>query len=243
MPSRIIREGILTSPKVNQLTSGAELFYRRLLSVVDDYGRYHAHPTLVRAATFPTKMDVVEDAHVTKWLNETIKVGLVNIYERDGHKYLEVINFGQKVRAKSKFPAPCQQPASTLPAECPQPAGEMSSVVVVEGVVEGVSKALTDSDESAAPTEPTEPTKAQARFNNFWQFYPRKIGKGKAWAVFKRLSADDQTAAIEQSEAYSQAYALAPPERRQFFKHPATWLNSRSWEDDHAEWKLLIESK
>ena len=81
------------------------------------------------------------------------------------------------------------------------------------------------------------------RFETFWNFYPRKIGKGKAWAVFKRLSAADQDAAVEQAEAYAQAYEMAPDQRRQYFKHPATWLNARSWEDDHAEWSLLIEGK
>ena len=88
-----------------------------------------------------------------------------------------------------------------------------------------------------------EPSKAEVRFGRFWDFYPRKIGKGKAWAVFKRLSADDQHEAIEQAEAYAQAFGLAPDARKQFFKHPQTWLNGRCWEDDHAEWQLLIEGK
>ena len=39
MPSRILREGINTSPKVNALSPMAELFYRRLMTVADDYGR------------------------------------------------------------------------------------------------------------------------------------------------------------------------------------------------------------
>ncbi len=39
MPNRIIREGILTSEAVNSLSWEAEVFFRRLLSVVDDFGR------------------------------------------------------------------------------------------------------------------------------------------------------------------------------------------------------------
>lgn len=35
MPSRILREGILTSERVNALAPLEELFYRRLMSVVD----------------------------------------------------------------------------------------------------------------------------------------------------------------------------------------------------------------
>lgn len=88
-----------------------------------------------------------------------------------------------------------------------------------------------------------EPTPAEDRFARFWEFFPRKIGKGKAWASFKRLKAEDQNEAIEQAEAYGEAYDMAPDHRRQYFKHPTTWINSRSWEDDHAEWSLLIEGK
>ncbi len=40
MPNRVIREGILNSQRVNKLTEPAELFYRRLMSVVDDFGRF-----------------------------------------------------------------------------------------------------------------------------------------------------------------------------------------------------------
>jgi hypothetical protein len=44
MPNRELREGILTSERINALTFPAEVFYRRLMSVVDDFGRCPAHP-------------------------------------------------------------------------------------------------------------------------------------------------------------------------------------------------------
>ena len=53
MPNMILREGILTSERVNSLTTEEEIFYRRLISVVDDYGRYYAKPELLRSACFP----------------------------------------------------------------------------------------------------------------------------------------------------------------------------------------------
>ena len=39
MPNRMIREELLTCEKVNELSFGAEIFYRRLMSVADDFGR------------------------------------------------------------------------------------------------------------------------------------------------------------------------------------------------------------
>jgi hypothetical protein len=53
MPTRIIREGILTSERVDKLSERAELFYRRLMSVADDYGRYFANPANLRVNCYP----------------------------------------------------------------------------------------------------------------------------------------------------------------------------------------------
>lgn len=107
MPNRILREGILTSERVNRLDWPSEVFYRRLLSVVDDYGRYFAHVSLLRAALFALRLDQVSNDDVAHWLEKTRQVGLVDLYEVDGKLYLQVWNFKQQARAKqSKFPSP-----------------------------------------------------------------------------------------------------------------------------------------
>lgn len=64
MPVRLVREGILTSESVDQLSDQAEIFYRRLMSVVDDFGLYHGNPKLLRAACYPLRLDRVSDADV-----------------------------------------------------------------------------------------------------------------------------------------------------------------------------------
>jgi len=107
MPNRILREGILTSPRMVKLTWASEVFYRRLHSVVDDFGRYHGDPMLLRAACYPRQLDKVSDSDIGKWIRETVEAGLVRVYEVDGQQHLELIDFRQQVRAtKSKFPDP-----------------------------------------------------------------------------------------------------------------------------------------
>lgn len=111
MPNRILRDGVLTSERVNSLTWPAEVFYRRLMSVVDDFGRFYAKPELIRAACYPLQLDKVGNQDVAKWLGETQKAGLVMVYTVEGKAYLELLNFKQQVRAlKSKFP--CQAGAT-----------------------------------------------------------------------------------------------------------------------------------
>lgn len=108
MPNRILREGILTSPKIAKLSWAEEVLYRRLMSLVDDFGRYFAAPDLLRGHAFPRQLNKVSDSDVGKWIQAIEEAGLVRVYPaQDGERYLEIVNFGQQVRAtKSKFPPP-----------------------------------------------------------------------------------------------------------------------------------------
>jgi hypothetical protein len=106
MPTRILREGIITSERVNSLSHESEIFYRRLMSVVDDYGRYHANANLLRSSCYPLCTDAYPTERVESMLQECSDQELVTVYEVDGKKYVQIENFGQQVRSKSKFPAP-----------------------------------------------------------------------------------------------------------------------------------------
>jgi hypothetical protein len=123
MPNRIIRDGILTSPKVARLGWPEEVLYRRLMSVVDDFGRYFADPGMVRAACYPRQLGKVSDSDVGKWLHACADAGLVRVYPAsDGESYLELLNFRQQVRAKeSKYPAHDERLRSRCIADAAQP--------------------------------------------------------------------------------------------------------------------------
>ena len=109
MPNRILREGIITSERVNALSWEGEVFYRRLMSVVDDFGMYTANAALVRAALYPLKLETIREANLERLISESEKAGLIRLYEVQGKRYLEVLNFNQQLRAKnSKYPAPEQ---------------------------------------------------------------------------------------------------------------------------------------
>ena len=119
MPNRILREGILTSSAVARLGWAEEVFYRRLHSVVDDFGRYYADEGMLRAACYPRQLNKVSDSDIGKWLRACADAALVRVYPaEDGESYLEVVKFGQQVRAKkSKFP----DMRSTCVADAQQP--------------------------------------------------------------------------------------------------------------------------
>lgn len=104
MPNRILREGIIESERVDQLSSEAEVFYRRLHSVVDDFGRYYSKPELLRARCFPLRLDRVKNEHITAWLGECVKAKLLRMHQSG---VLELLDFNQQIRAKkSKYELP-----------------------------------------------------------------------------------------------------------------------------------------
>lgn len=106
MPSRILRDGIIESMAVNSLSWEAELFFRRLMSIVDDYGRYSAIPQLLASRCYPLQIDKVKAKHIEDWLKQCQDVGLITLYDSvTGKPTLEIVNFDQRIRTKSKFPS------------------------------------------------------------------------------------------------------------------------------------------
>lgn len=104
MPNRIIRDAILSSEAVASLGWPEEVFYRRLHSIVDDYGRYEANPQLLRSRCYPLQTDSVRTADITRWMAACQKAGLILGYEVAGKQFLEVLKFGQQLRSPSKYP-------------------------------------------------------------------------------------------------------------------------------------------
>lgn len=130
MPSRIIREEILTSSRIEQLDPPAEVFYRRLLSKVDDHGLYDARPSILRASLFPLRIDRVREADCTRWMAACQKAGLIALYSHAGNPYLKVMNTRWVARSEPKYPQP--------PTDVNSCAQVKTDVPVVVGVVEDV---------------------------------------------------------------------------------------------------------
>lgn len=106
MPNRYVREDAIESEAVNAISWTAEVFWRRLINRVDDFGRYTANPALLRASLFPLRLAKVTEAEVDKLLGECESVGLLFTYTIGSKRFL-VMNKWEQGRAKeSKHPSP-----------------------------------------------------------------------------------------------------------------------------------------
>jgi len=108
MPNRILRADILTSDRVAKLSWQAEVFYRRLMSVVDDYGRFDGRTSVLRTYLYPIQIDKVSERDIGKWRLETVEAGLVTLYEVKGKEYVQIERFDQRTRTPSKYPSPVE---------------------------------------------------------------------------------------------------------------------------------------
>lgn len=72
-----------------------------------------------------------------------------------------------------------------------------------------------------------------ADFLAFWEAYPRKVGKGAAYTVWKRIKPVNGTIQqILDAVACQRKTDQWKKDGGQFIPHPTTWLNQRRWEDE-----------
>jgi hypothetical protein len=105
------------SDKVNSISAHAERFFTRLIMKADDHGLYYGDAKKLKVFLFPLLEDVRE-SDLLRWLDECHKAGLIALYEVDSKRYLQIIDFGQRLRQKTaKFPMPAD--CGQLTDDCP----------------------------------------------------------------------------------------------------------------------------
>ena len=106
MGNRILKESVCTSTSIEGLSWFDEVCFYRLLVQCDDFGRMDARAAILRSRLFPLK-DEVKNSDVEDSIRRLEERGMVGLYENDGIRYLQVLNWNkhQKIRHKrSKFP-------------------------------------------------------------------------------------------------------------------------------------------
>lgn len=220
MPSRLIREGILSSERVEALDFPAEVFYRRLMSKVDDHGLFDARPAILRTSLYPLRVDRVREADITRWIAACEKAGVIALYEHGGKPYLQMLDTRWTTRSEPKFPPPPWGnggPPYSSESTCKQ---LKTDAALVGDVVE---------DGDVKPSPPAQPD----RFARFWKAYPRKTGKGAAEKAWEKLKPTEELLlSMLAALGWQTRSADWQKDSGAFIPHPATWLNQRRWEDE-----------
>jgi hypothetical protein len=250
---RSIKPDFWKSETIAALSMQTRLTFIGLWSYVDDNGVGRDQERLIMAEIYPLEEDPRETlAHVHRSLDELADAGRVVRYTNKGRAYLRIANWDEHQKIdrpnKSRHPLPDDE-GSTLTSNdagldpdpdepsrdsratpstgvCSFGAGEFGAGEKNSSppAAVGAPLALVTPDGATAIDGPDE------SFAEFWNHYPRKVGRAdakKAWArAHKR-------AAHKTILAGCIRLAIDPnlPEKT-FIPHPATWLNRDGWEDE-----------
>ena len=107
MPNRVLRDWT-DSEIVDKLSAKAEVFFTRLIMKADDFGFYYANTKLLKANLYPLR-DNMRPNEITPLLQECVSADLLITYTVAGKEYLQIKNFGQRLRqSKRRFPEPTE---------------------------------------------------------------------------------------------------------------------------------------
>jgi hypothetical protein len=113
MPQRLLRPGIVNSERWNAVSFEDQSFYIRLLTLVDDYGRYDGRPAVLAGQCFSVwnaqnPGHAIDAAKVELMLSRLASdsVRLIEWYEVEGKKVLQITQWQERIRdgAKEKWP-------------------------------------------------------------------------------------------------------------------------------------------
>ena len=112
MPARVIRAEILSSDSLSKVSIEADLVFRSMILLADDFGRFDGRLAILRAAIFPLRPEVTIKK-LERWVDELLGLpdSPLRRYVHSDRPYMHLTGWekycGQSRRAKkSKFPDP-----------------------------------------------------------------------------------------------------------------------------------------
>ena len=111
MPQRFLRPAITNSERWNACSFKAQSLYVRLMTLVDDYGRYDGRAGLLCGHAFSVwnemnpKLAVnPQETAALCWQLSDNK--MIEIYEVEGKRYIQLTQWQERARGESKWPSP-----------------------------------------------------------------------------------------------------------------------------------------
>lgn len=131
MPQRFLRPGITTSDRWNAVSWEAQSFFIRILTLVDDFGRYDGRVPILHGHCFALRDDVTTQK-TAGFRSELQAALLIDVYSVDGKDYLQVSKWQERTRSeKSKFPdKPENTESQDSAAYGSEPQGKGASLVL-----------------------------------------------------------------------------------------------------------------
>lgn len=115
------------------------------------------------------------------------------------------------------------------------PVTECDSDVTEQNKNKNKNKNISSLSPDEEPKKPPLEPQLRKRFDVFWEAYPKKVSKPDAERAWKKLKPDGDLTdeilkGLERAKHLDRRFRDS-----QYIPYPATWLNSRGWEDEFPE--------
>lgn len=217
---RTIKPEFFTSEDIVSLTPFARLLYIALWCEADREGRMAWKPR-----TFKMRYLPADDVDIDALCKELTDAGLVCLYG-NGCAYVPAFHAHQHINPRE------QQSVLPSPPVSDAKPTRRSRVSDVQVGREGKGKEGIDDASSDA-----------SLFDQFWQAYPRKVGKDAAKKAFDKRKTDADLLAkmLRAIDVQSQSVDWLK-DGGQFVPHPATWLTQGRWMDGEGVAQRITSS-
>lgn len=211
MRARNLKPGFFKNEILSSFDPLVRILFEGLWCMADRSGRLEDRSLRIKAEVLP--YDLIE---IESYLQKLHDNKFITRYEVNGNKYIEINNF-----LKHQTPH-WQEQDSSIPS--PNIKQRKPRVIQDKSKCNPSDSPFSDSPFSDSPFR---------SFQDFWQIYPKKIGKGKAKESWEKIKPDASLVKkmIEKIELFKQTEQWKK-DRGQFIPNPATWLNQGRWEDE-----------
>lgn len=235
--TRSIKPGFFANEYLADLSPLTRLLFIGLWTIADREGRLEDRPRRIKAELLP--YDAIDATSIDEMLQRLHEAGFITRYVVDGDTFIEVVNFAkhQNPHVKerpSEIPAPSmgQVQERHYPDRMPTP----DKHYVDMPLAHQEAAATSEQEPKPDPDPSREPSRQDRRFEEFWQHYPRKIGKKSARRAWDKAKVSRELhgrilTAIERDKRSEQWQR----DGGQYIPYPATWLNQGRWDDEPEE--------
>jgi len=253
---RLIHKVISVSKKLADLPNDSvRLLYTWIIPHLDSEGRMVADEYVIKGQVVP-RIQTIMPEDIINYLQIMADSGLIELYEVNGERYLELCQFGefQAIRkdreGASKLPSPpnSNQTPTKLQPNSNQTPAEVNLIEV--NINSWSNKNLTErecirensdkctkgrtnaQDVGQKPVQKHKQTYGEKEFLQFWELYPKKVHKARAQEVFQQIPVsvgmDVILAGLE--------LACKSPQWKEsngrYIPHASSWLKGECWNAD-----------
>lgn len=215
--SRNIKPSFFINEELVELPFSTRLLFIGLWTIADREGRLEDKPKKIKMALFPA-----DDFDVNEALNQLQNSGFVLRYSVNEIQYIHIHAFKKHQNPHIK------EPASTIPAPC-----EHSAKTVHVSLIPDSPLLIPD---SPLPKKHTRTIALDDGFEQFWNNYPKKVGKAaanKSW-IKNKPDIDDVLKALE----WQKESVQWTKKDGQFIPNPVTYINQKRWLDEPVKERM-----